>query len=65
MKSRKYNKLGNITEKRRLIDTEKKLVVTSGQGDNVGVGASGRHKLLGVRQVKDLLYYMGNTANIL
>ena len=42
VKSKKYNKLVNITEKNRLTDTKNKLVVTSGERevgrDKIGGG---------------------------
>ena len=69
MESKTYNKLVNITKKKRLTDIENKLVVTSeerevGRG-NLGVG-EWEVQTLGCKiGYKDVLYSTENIANIL
>ena len=65
MESKKYNKLMNITKKMnsRIQRTNQRLPV--GRGEVSLVWGSGRYTVLGVRELKDILYNMGNRANIL
>ena len=56
------------TKKRRVLDIENKLVVTSGEreGERDKIGVGNRYKLLCIKiSYKDILHKIGNIANIL